>query len=224
MSVEYVTVSQILDRYKAATRRVSADVKAKVAARVGPVTCRSECSYCCYQKILTAPYMGIFIYLYLKREGKWTPELRAKLVQADLDMTARTHRGWLMGKRPCPFLDEKSFGRGVCTVYPVRPEACAVTHSVAGDGALCAVVDGSNLVSVVDNDAIEPFLVPVMAVQRYCKPIITTLPASVLLAEAVVEKKPAPAVASVPAPVTLSALGTIEAEFDGKYATVPDGE
>lgn len=224
MNVQLITVAEVLDRYKAATKRVAAGVKSKIAARVGPVTCRPECSYCCYQKILTSPYMGIFIYLYLKREGKWTPELRAKLVQADIDMTARTHKGWLMGRRPCPFLDEKSFGRGVCTVYPVRPEACAVTHSVSGDGALCAVPGGNNLVSVVDSDAVEPFLIPVMAVQRFCKPVVVTLPASVLLAEAAIEKKPVPSVASIPIPVDQAVLRNVEAEFDGRYATVPDGE
>lgn len=219
-----ITVAQLVDRYRGVTRVAAADAKAKVAARVGPVTCRPHCSYCCYAKILSPTFVGVFIYLYLKHQGMWTPELRAKLVQADLDMTVRTHAGWLMGRRPCPFLDEKEFGRGDCTIYPVRPEACAITHSVAGDGAKCAEVGGNNLVTVVDANMLLPFLPLVLAVQRFCKPVITTLPASVLLAEAAIERLPEPEVASVAAPEREPLVKTVEEIFDGKYATVPDGQ
>lgn len=224
MKTEVVTVAQLIDRYRTATRVLAAGARAKVAEHVGPVTCKSSCAYCCYAKVLAPTFVGVFIYLHLRRQGMWTPELRAKLVAADRDMTARTHKGWLMGKRPCPFLDEKEFGRGDCTIYPVRPEACAITHSVAGDGAKCAIPGENNLVHVVDNAAaILPFLPMVMAVQRFCKPIITTLPGSVLLAEAAVEHLPEPEVASVPAPVGEPSAQTVEELFD-KLATVLDGE
>jgi Fe-S-cluster containining protein len=197
--------------------------RAKVAGQVGPVTCSPHCSYCCHSKIVSPTHVGVFIYLYLRRQGMWTKELRAKLVQADLDMTARTHTGWLMSRRPCPFLDEKSFGQGDCTIYPVRPEACAITHSVSGDGSKCAEVGGKNLVMVLDKNAVVPFLPLVMAVQQLCKPVVTTLPGSVLLAEAAIEQLPEPAVASIPIPDREPDESSAEL-FDGKYATISDGE
>lgn len=223
-----MTVTELVNRYKDATRQVAASSKGAVEKQVGAITCRPKCSYCCYQKILAPTFVGAFIYLYLRRQNMWSTDLRAKLAAADRDMTARTHRGWLMNRRPCPFLEEESFGRGSCTIYPVRPEVCAITYSVAGDGRKCAVPGEKSLVSAIGNADVVPFIPLALAAEGLGRgnmtSRLTTLPAAVLLAEAALERLPAPTVAGIPAPGPRDAPGrNLEEEFDA-LATVPDGE
>jgi Fe-S-cluster containining protein len=219
---EVVTVADLVDRYRKTTRLVAAGAKARVAELAGPITCRPTCSYCCYAKILAPGFVGVFVYLHLRREGQWTSKLRDKLVASDRDMTVRTHRGWLMARKPCPFLEEEEFGRGTCSIYAVRPEACAITYSVSGDGAKCAIPGGNNLVTVLDNNALLPFVPLVSAVASFGGDAVTTLPASVLLAEAAIERLPRPDVASISSQIASNE--TFEDAFDEKFATVPDGE
>lgn len=221
-----ITAGELVKKLRVVNFDVALDTKTRLESELGPVTCKPECSYCCYAKILSPTYIGVLIYLYLRGQGMWTPKLREHLVEYDKLMTVRSHAGWLMARRPCPFLKVKSFGRGTCSIYPARPEVCAVTFSVApGDGSKCAIPHETNLVSILDERNLVPYLPVVMSIQDYCPPIITTLPGSVLVAEATLAGRPPPAdIASVPFPDDEPDRGWAEREFDARFTTVPDGE
>jgi len=225
---QLISARELVKRLQIANFDVAKDTRERIESRLGPVTCKPECSYCCYAKILAPTYIGVFVYLYLVQQGMWTNELKKRLAESDREMTVRSHRGWLMGRRPCPFLKEKAFGRGTCTIYPVRPEACAITHSVASDASMCAIPDQNNLCSILDARNLVPYLPLVASVQEYCPPIITTLPASPLVAEAVLDHRPLPDVATITYPDSYPeeelGQGWVEREFDGKFTTVKDGE
>jgi Fe-S-cluster containining protein len=219
-----ISVAQLLRHFRVTTFDFAQFVRRGAVEKVGPVSCSPECAYCCYQKIVGPTFVGVMIYLYLRHERMWTPALRARLVEADRQMTARTHRGSLMARRPCPFLKEQSFGRGACSIYPVRPSACGSTFSVTKDPTRCAEVDTSNQFTI-NSDAATATLLPfVMATARWAEPaVITTLPGSVLLAEARVEGLPEPELLRLEMPRDEGAADWVEREFDS-YATVPDGE
>lgn len=115
------------------------------------ISCRKGCAYCCHAKVLIDVFEGARIYLYLKKLGRWTPTMRARLAAADAQATAHTHAAFMRAKIPCTFLDKK----GACAVYPVRPLGCVNTFA-AGDPVLCAEVGGSAQMQVLVHDPDSP--------------------------------------------------------------------
>jgi Fe-S-cluster containining protein len=173
------------------------------ATKVGKLTCKPGCAFCCYPKILTAAWDGLTIYLYLKATGRWTPEFRERLVAADIMMTKFTHDSWLGQKVPCVFLDQEvsgPMGEGMCSIYEVRPVGCLSTFSVTPDPRDCARVDGHNVICVMQpsrpegvkaNLAYATLYKEIMA--EYIQyPKIATMPGAVLIGEAIAEKLPLP--------------------------------
>lgn len=211
----------LLRRVREVRKRAGDIARAGATLHEGPLSCTAGCSYCCHQKLVGAAFEGVGIYLYLKARGAWTPELRQRLVDADLYQTARTHLGHLMARRPCVFLDEESFGSGSCTIYPVRPSACATTFSI-GDPERCADPVG-HATFAVQNDEINRLS---LANDREMIGAFgdgaldfVTLAAAVLLAEARFEDLPRPDVHVVP--IEGHTAGTLTEAFD-RCATIKE--
>lgn len=161
------------------------------------VTCRNRCSYCCYAKVILDAAQGALIYLHLKAEGQWTAALERRLTEADRQQTALSHADVIAARLPCVFLKEGSFGEGQCKVYPVRPVACAVTFSTDPDPSGCAVPGGMNLKHVKNDRANEAFAALHDSVLRWMgqrRRWLFTLPGAVLVAHALIEKLPPPAI------------------------------
>jgi Fe-S-cluster containining protein len=138
---QLISVEQLLRNYRdsfadaAINVRLSARTHAENNRRA--ITCETGCANCCYQKILVGAAEGMVIYDELKRTGRWTADMQAKLAMSDREMTASNHRVFFGKKIPCAFLQETSPGHGMCTVYGSRPMGCAATFSIGGDPAYC---------------------------------------------------------------------------------------
>lgn len=183
---------QSLLRQLSGANGVAARDGRQAAESLGEVTCRSGCANCCYSKIITDVTDGIGIYLYLRSEGRWTPEFRQRLVEADRGMTEHTHLTWAQKRVPCPFLDEKSPGEGVCSVYPVRPLGCSMTFSVGGDPKKCAElgeVEGGQIQIMIRSPSMMNLMMKKMMLGARLGEAYTlnTLPGAVLIGEAIVE-------------------------------------
>ncbi len=91
-----------------------------------PVACRDRCHWCCYQTITvsTPEVLRIIDYLFTELNKQQRGDIVRKL--RDLDNRTRNltkeERGKL--RAPCAFLRGKR-----CSVYPVRPMACAAFTS-----------------------------------------------------------------------------------------------
>lgn len=185
-----VPAHQLLRRIRAGTFDVATQSREVAAEQAGsPISCASGCAYCCYQKMTVDIAQGLAIYLYLR--PTWTPELEQRLIDADREQTRHRHVTWFEMRRPCVFLEEESFGRGTCAVYPVRPVACAATVSV-GPPTDCSTVDGQAQLGVMGPAAMAlgKLHLEISMGQRddYCR----TLPGAVLAARATVEGLPPP--------------------------------
>ena len=101
----------------AASHRGAAIVGKRIKLPVVCATCEAT-KACCSSYVLVRFYEGLVVAAHLKREGRDTPELRARLAaQADaMDVTPIAD--WFT---PCVFLDEAQR----CSVYRVRPTTCA---------------------------------------------------------------------------------------------------
>lgn len=232
MTIGRITATHLLKGIKQATTDLSRESRVHAVRSKGPLTCKSGCAYCCYQKLLVAPWDGIYLYLYIKATGAWTPALRQKLVQADRDLTDHTHRQWLLKRVPCVFLAETAFGKGTCTVYPVRPSGCISTFATTSDPSNCARVDESHTFGVINMPRAEGL----RAQEEYARAIgrllprcggrpylATTLPGAVLVGEAIAEGLARPDVHSAAMSETMSEAlaNSLEARFD-KAAKEPD--
>lgn len=132
-----ITTSQLLRKIRITKFDAAAELVAEATEGRGPITCKKGCSNCCRQKVLLTESEAFGIFLYLRAEGRWTPEELKRLTIADLDAKMTSHPDWFAERKPCPFLD-KDEG---CSIHPVRPLACMGTFSSAGDPALCAETD-----------------------------------------------------------------------------------
>jgi Fe-S-cluster containining protein len=176
-----------------------------------PPTCKPDCAYCCYAKILVSVADGLVIYLSLR--SQWSPALEKKLLTADRELTAHSHAEWLPLRKPCVFLRERAFGSGSCSIYPVRPLACATTFSVTANPADCAQPGGAELAAVVSqkfNDSFAQMMANIAVSFGESEWLIFTLPGAVLYARALVENLPPPDVHRIP----LQTPGTLEHVFD----------
>lgn len=132
-----VTSKELLRKVRTLTFDSSKQAANEARSERGSVSCAQGCGYCCYQKILASPGRGAMLHLWLKSKGQWTAATKSRLREADRAMSAETCVEWLSHRHPCVFLVEQSFGRGSCSVYPVRPVGCLTTFS-SGDPADCA--------------------------------------------------------------------------------------
>jgi Fe-S-cluster containining protein len=165
-------------------------------------TCTAGCAYCCFAKVLIDAGTGAMIYLYLRKHGLWSDELERRLEKADREMAPTAHGAWLATRTPCVFLKSKEFGRGMCTIYPVRPFSCALTFSTTPDPAACAVPDEVVLQLVVEEDDrnLKWVLEYHEAFLNGCgetKTWVMTIPGAVLYGRALVEKVAKPLVARI---------------------------
>jgi Fe-S-cluster containining protein len=190
-----ISSAQLLRKVRTATFDLANEGRALVAKTEGrPVSCTPGCAYCCYQKIVLDIAQGLAIYLHLRE--RWTPALERRLLAADRDMTRSTHAAWLGQRRPCVFLKEEAFGRGTCTIYSVRPTACANTFAV-GEPAGCAVVGGTNLIGALTPSALALGRLHIEIAIGQRDDDARTLPGAVLAARSLVEGTPEPAVHKV---------------------------
>ena len=112
---------------KASGRGAKAASKhAKLA--VSCTTCTAT-KTCCWSMVVARLYEGVIVAAELRRAGRDTPELRARLAERAEAMEASSPYAW---RTPCLFLDE----RERCTVYDVRPTSCGALY-VYTPPALC---------------------------------------------------------------------------------------
>jgi Fe-S-cluster containining protein len=164
-----------------------------------PATCRPNCAFCCYAKIVIDVPQGALIYLYLRPD--WPEGFENELARADRELSAVRHDQWLLKMRPCVLLEEDERGQGRCRAYAARPFACAGTFSFDGDPALCARSDGQHL-AMLDYDAaaLAPFAEMYGSLRgdlRLKGDWLMTLPGAILYARAVIEGLPLPKVSKV---------------------------
>jgi Fe-S-cluster containining protein len=201
--MELHTRVSLLRKVVGSTGVLARDSRASVESDMGEVTCKPGCANCCYPKILVDTKEGILMYLQLRADGRWNPELRAKLVEADAEMTNHTHYTWALKRKPCPLLDEMAPGRGLCTVHPVRPLGCALTFSVGGDPSRCAevgYVPGGQIQVVYHGPSMQSYLFDSLALRTILGGLYgySTLPGAVLRGEAIVEGQLMPEVKFLP--------------------------
>ncbi len=199
---EVITIDRLLRRVRLHTFDLAAVAhQGFVQFEKRKPTCRTGCSFCCYQKVLIDAATGAMIYLYLVAEGRWSPGLEARLLAADREIAPVAHHNWLPLKRPCVFLKEKAFGLGTCTIYPVRPVNCALAFSKVDDPSQCAEPDGAAVGIVqVAPELMKAALQDHEALLRTAgetKTWVMTMPAAVLYGRALVEELPTPAVCRV---------------------------
>ncbi len=189
--------------------------RAYLERTVGKLSCHKGCAFCCYQKILVNVPDGALMYLHLKATEQWTAALQQRLVEADREMTHVPHGEWLPLRRACVMLKEQTFGCGTCRIYPVRPLACAAEFSVL-EPANCATPGGSNVIGFRNDDMIEFFAHLDQSIMEALGEAneALTLPGAVLLAHAILEELPRPAVHSVSMDVVHAATKAAGSAFD----------
>lgn len=201
----------------------------------GPVTCSEGCAYCCYQKILAHAAVGAAVYLHLLDAGRWTSVMREALAESDRAQTADSHGRWVIRRIPCPFLAERSFGKGRCTIYSARPDGCRYLFSFTKRPEKCAAPKGqSTLLIIPDGGPGQHPPREVLVRERLLMEVsnmlgarwdIFTFPGSILYAEALIEGLPDPGVFRIDgrehAPsFELETIGSLAEAFDrlGKEA------
>jgi hypothetical protein len=172
------------------------DTFRRMLAKAGKkVSCTPGCAYCCYPKIVCSIVDAVPVYLYLHLTDAWTPELQAKLAEADRAMTAATHARYLRERRPCAFLREEEFGRGHCSVYPVRPICCVGTFSDRNPPE-CGDPDATSKLLIVKHEKIDEHMMDIgrsiLETLRLRRVFLYTFPGAVLTAAALCERQPLP--------------------------------
>lgn len=228
--VELISATRLLRHYRRDLFDAHALSRARLEHALGELSCSRGCAFCCYAKVVIDLGQGILIYLWLKSTGAWTSALEARLLEAEAAMAPVPHAEWLPRRVPCVFLKEYEYGKGICTVYPVRPLACATMFS-AGRPADCGETGGKNLVTIHMTDAESLHFVELYgSLQQGVdvqEPLALTIAGAVLYAHALVEGQPLPEVRRVPIREMQEAGG--EDPFDAKVcgkraAAFDDGE
>jgi hypothetical protein len=185
------------DTLDVVSRAAEARAREEAHAHGAKLSCTRGCAWCCHQKILTSATEGAVIYVTLRRDGQWTRELSTKLLGADSILTHKTHNAVLTERIPCALLVPGSVpGRGVCSIYPVRPLGCRTWYAIADDPIKCADPNGSGFAVLVSGAAVEaltPYFLSFEAALG-TNGAAFTLPGAVLYAAARIEGKPDPGV------------------------------
>jgi Fe-S-cluster containining protein len=211
IEVQIITTSELLKKVRASTAKVSGTMRAyaeHVAQERGStLTCMKGCAQCCYQKMMGTAGEGLAIYMYLREQDRWTPELKDKLVAYDRILTDHDHGTYFEKKIPCVFLDESTQGYGLCSVYDARPAQCAAVFSASGDPRKCAESKGEGQIIVLHEGVeMREHMLLVYALKDAVDPgprepwdhLLMTLPGAVLWAAAAVEGLPPPKVLRLP--------------------------
>lgn len=86
--------------------------------------CKRGCDHCCYHPFLITVAEGVLLYRWLLANNLWSTKLRQRLEQHRETTLGLDFDVWLMGKVPCPLLENHQ-----CTAYSARPLHCRVTFS-----------------------------------------------------------------------------------------------
>jgi Fe-S-cluster containining protein len=110
-------------------RELTAEFSAASAAGA-PIACVAGCTFCCHQRVNVFPHEAVAIVRRLRKA--FGPDEQAAIEQRILDnarrvdaLTPGQHRS---ANLRCALLVE-----GQCSVYDVRPSACAAYHSLSRD-------------------------------------------------------------------------------------------
>lgn len=144
MTAETETQRRVLDSLERGYKQLDEIVRQRV--RLPVVTSCATCTTpgCCSQKVVSPFYEALPIARELRRTGRDTPDLRARL-RADADaMEAVTRKAWLRAARPCAFLAD-----GRCSVYAARPFSCR-TYLVTTAPANCQPNAPDNTVAFIN--------------------------------------------------------------------------
>lgn len=97
----------------------------------GILDCRKGCTTCCHRTVTIAPpeALSIAVFLREKTPKKELPALKARLQEIGKQALALSFRERATRRIPCVFL----LPDGACSIYPVRPLACAGQHSMWAD-------------------------------------------------------------------------------------------
>ena len=120
--------SPVQRHFLAELERANKQLDNSVRRRLPVLTSCSTCDQpaCCTQKILSPFFEAMPIARQLKREGRDSPELRARM-HAEADAMDQVTRGtWFKQERPCVFLEN-----GRCSVYENRPHACRTFYAIS---------------------------------------------------------------------------------------------
>jgi Fe-S-cluster containining protein len=90
------------------------------------VACKAGCNFCCYLRVVVTPYEAIALFRSLSQMAPEQAEaIRQRVLSNAERIAAMTEAEHFAANLQCAFLV-----RGQCSVYSVRPSACAAHHSL----------------------------------------------------------------------------------------------
>jgi Fe-S-cluster containining protein len=90
------------------------------------VACKAGCNFCCYLRVVVTPYEAIALFRSLSQMAPEQAEaIRQRVLSNAERIAAMTEPEHFTANLQCAFLV-----RGQCSVYSVRPSACAAHHSL----------------------------------------------------------------------------------------------
>ena len=114
------------------------DVADALSRTITPHTeCARGCSHCCHMATCLSGFEARMIGRYVGRE----PARLGREMVASLDLERELQARYT--GVPCPFLVA-----GKCSVYPVRPAACRLHHSLMEDADNCRIRDNREPITV----------------------------------------------------------------------------
>ena len=90
-----------------------------------PLACRAGCNFCCHLQVRVLPHEAIALFRYLQSRLAPATADRVRMKIREYAQAPQLS-GQAVARRACAFLIE-----GECSVYEVRPSACAAYHSVS---------------------------------------------------------------------------------------------
>jgi len=88
-------------------------------------SCKKGCTSCCSHPFLISIAEGLILYRWLRENRKWTPQMRAAVMDARDKTLGLLFDIWLLSNIPCPLLNTA----GECSAYEARPLRCRITYS-----------------------------------------------------------------------------------------------
>ncbi len=90
------------------------------------VACKAGCNFCCYLRVVVTPYEAIALFRSLSQMApEQAQAIRQRVLSNAERIAAMTEPEHFAANLQCAFLV-----RGQCSVYSVRPSACAAHHSL----------------------------------------------------------------------------------------------